>query len=97
MAVFLAESSGNSAKLLKAQPFVQMSRVEIGRDYGVELQNAKTDFVSLLYAIEHQLFPDVSPSETRIDCVARIEDVAAPADVVWVENVETENVAAVRV
>ena len=62
MSVLHAESSRYSAKLYKAQPFIQMTRMGIGRYHCIELQHAKALCFSLLKAVLYKLLPDMQPS-----------------------------------
>ena len=47
------------AQLYKAQPFVQMSCVQVGCDYGVKLQDLKSVSSALLHAVLYQLLADM--------------------------------------
>ena len=47
MAVFHAEAAGDDAELHEAEAFVEMPRVGVGGDDGVELQDAKAQPLAL--------------------------------------------------
>lgn len=82
MSVLHAESSRYGAKLYKAQPFIQMTRMGIGRYHCIELQHAKALCFSLLKAVLYKLLPDMQPSRIPVYRIACIADMSAPSYIV---------------
>ena len=70
-----------------------MPRVRVGRDDGVELQHPEAVRPALRKAVRHQLFADMLTPARGIHGIAGIRDVAAPADVVGMENVKSHDPA----
>lgn len=59
VAVFHSESVRDGPQLFEAEPFVQMSRVDVVFDDGVELEDFESQFFSFFEAVEHQLLADM--------------------------------------
>ena len=62
MSVLHPEALGNGADLAKAQALVQMARVDIRGDDGVELQHAEAVRLRLCQTVGNELFADVQPA-----------------------------------
>ena len=65
MSVFHAEAAGDDAELDEAEAFVEMPRMGVGGDDGVELQHAEPDPFALHERIHDQFFADVQPAACR--------------------------------
>ena len=74
-----------------------MPRVRVGRNDGVELQHPEAARPALHKAVRHQLFADMQPARGPLDGVAGVADVAAAADVVWVQDIKAIDRSGIRV
>ena len=72
MSVLHPEPFGNGAELHKSETFVQVSRMRIAFDDGVELQDSKSVFFSLFETVLHKHFADVLAPGFRGDGIARV-------------------------
>ena len=88
MAVFHAEAAGDGAEGLKAKALVQVPRVRVAGDDGVELQNPEAMCPALFEAVRNQLFTDVQTARFALDSVAGVADMAAAADVIGVQDIK---------
>lgn len=61
-AVLHSEAAGDSAELFEADALIEMARVDVRPDDGVELEHSEALFMRLTDAVEHQLFADVLSS-----------------------------------
>ena len=71
--------------------------MRVGRDDGVELQHSEAARPALHKAVRHQLFADMQPARGPLDGVAGVADVAAAADVVWVQDIKAIDRSGIRV
>ena len=97
MAVLHAEAAGDDAERLEAEALVQVPRVCVAGDDGVELQDAEAARPALPETVGHQLFADVQTARFPLDRVAGVADVSAAADVVGMQDVQTVNMAGLPV
>ena len=97
ISVLEQESLGNHAELRKAKLLVEFESRCVCRDNGVELQNPETDFFSFCEAILHEKFTDVLAALILLDRIARVRDVPAAPDIVWMKNVQPDHLAGVRI
>ena len=65
MTVLHPEPVRDCPELLKSESLVEVSRVRIALDDGVELQNAKAVFLGLLQAVFHEFFANVLAARFR--------------------------------
>ena len=70
MPVLHPETVRDCPELLKAETLIEVPRMRIALDDGVELQNAEAVLLGLFQAIFHELFADVLAPRVRRDCVA---------------------------
>ena len=63
--VLHAEAPRDRTELSKAQPFIEMPRVDIALHDGVELQDPKAQLSALLQAVQHQPLADVETARRR--------------------------------
>lgn len=61
-AVLHSESAWDSPELFEADALIEMARVDVRPDDGVELEHSEALFMRLTDAVEHQLFADVLTS-----------------------------------
>ena len=61
-AVLHSEAAGDSAELFEADALIEMARVDVRPDDGVEPEHSEALFMCLTDAVEHQLFADVLSS-----------------------------------
>lgn len=61
-AVFHSEAAGDSAELFEADALIEVARVGVRPDDGVELDHSEALFMRPADALEHQLFADVLSS-----------------------------------
>ena len=87
MAVLHAEAAGDDAERLEAEALVQVPRVCVAGDDGVELQDAEAVRPALPETVGHQLFADVQTARFPLDRVAGVADVSAAAYIVRVKNI----------
>lgn len=97
MAVFHAEAAGDGAEGLKAKALVQVPRVRVAGDDGVELQNPEAMCPALFEAVRNQLFTDVQTARCALDSVAGVADMAAAADVIGVQDIKAVYMAGLPV
>ena len=81
----------------KPRALVQVPRVCVAGDDGVELQDAEAVRPALPETVGHQLFADVQTARFPLDRVAGVADVSAAADVVGMQDVQTVNMAGLPV
>ena len=72
MPVLHSKTFRNGSELDKSEAFVQVSRVRVAFDDGIELQYSEAVLFSLFETVLHQLFADVLASGLRSDRLARI-------------------------
>ena len=68
-----------------------MARMEIRRNNRIKLKNSKAVFLSLLQGILHKLFAYMQSSGGRTDGIACIAYMTASADIIGVQDLESEN------
>ena len=93
MAVVHAEAAGDDAEGSEAEALVQMPRVRIAGDDGIELQDAEAVRPALLETVGHQLFADVQTARRAFDGIACIADMAAAADIIGMQDIKAVNMA----
>ena len=92
-AVLHPEAAGDGSEQSEAKPFIQMAGVDVVFHNGVELQKTEMKLCSLHETVGHQLFADVLTPASGIHGIAGVCNVAAPADVVGMENVKSHDPA----
>ena len=97
MTVFHPETTGNHAQLDKAKTFIEMSRVNIAGNNGVKLQDAEAMEFSLNKTVGDQFLSDMKSPCLGADCIAGIADMTAPADIIRMKNVKSQNISSVRI
>ena len=90
MAVLHAEALGDRAELGEAEPFIEMPRVDVRGDDGVELQDAKAVRLALRETVGDERLTEVQSAYRALDGIARVADMAAAALVVGMQNVKAE-------
>lgn len=65
MAVLHAEAAGDNAELGKPEALIQVPRVRVGRDDGVELQHPEAVRPALHKAVDTSFSPICSPRAAR--------------------------------
>ena len=90
-AVLHAEAFRNRAELREAEAFVEVPGVDVPLDDGVELENPETMGLGLCEAVEDELLAEMPSATIGTYGVACVCDVAAAANVVWMEDVQAEN------
>ena len=60
--VFHSEAARDYSELPEAKPLVQMTRMSVGFNYSVELQNAEAFFFGFYEAVEHERFSNMLPA-----------------------------------
>ena len=93
MAVFHSKPFRDGAELDKSETFVQVARMSVAFDNGIELQDSKSVLFSLFKAVLHEHFADMLASGFWRNRIACIRNVTATAHVVRVQNVQAENFA----
>ena len=93
MSVLHPESLWYGAQRDEAQPFIEMSCMDIGGDYCVELQNPETVKPSLMKTVKNQLFPDMISPQRGADGVACVAQMTASADIVGMQDVKSQKPA----
>ena len=68
-----------------------MARMEIRRNNRIKLKNSKAVFLSLLQGILHKLFAYMQSSGGRTDGIACIAYMTASADIIGVQDIESED------
>lgn len=96
-AVLHAETARNDTQLLKAQLLVQPQRRLIGSDHSIELQNVKAKLLRLTHAVLHQFFSNMPPAQAALDRIACVADMPTAADVVRVQNVQSDDFTIFRI
>jgi len=94
MSVFHSESALDCAELDKAEPFVQMPRMDVCRHNRIELHNPESCEPGLRKAVLYKKFPDMKSAAGGAYGVACVCDVRASADVVRVQNVKADGFSA---
>ena len=97
MAVRHEKAARDDAELLEAEPAVKMERARVGRDDRIELEDAVAERLSLRHAVPHELFADMPAAHAVLHRIARVADMAAAADVVRMQDVQTDDLARLRV
>ena len=92
-AVFHQEASGDAAELCEAECLVQVEGGFVGGYDGVELQDSEAEFLAGGQGVFYQLAPDVPASDAGFYGIAGVADVSAAADVVGVEDVQSDDFA----
>ena len=72
MSVLHSETFRDGSELDKPEAFVQVPRVRVAFDDGIELQDSEAVLFSLFETVFHEHFADVLASGFRSDRVARI-------------------------
>ena len=93
-AILQQETAGNDPQPHKSQFLVQGDGRRIAAYHGVELQDAKPQFLSFLHAVCYQLFPDMLSSPALFYSVAGIADMPAAPDIIRVKDIQTGNLTA---
>ena len=93
MPVLHAEALGDRAELGEAETFVEMPRVDVRGDDGVELQDAKAVRLALRETVGDERLTEVQSACRALDGIARVADMAAAALVVGMQNVKAEHLA----
>ena len=93
VAVLHAEALGDGAELGEAETLIEVPRVDIRGDDGVELQDAEAVRPALRETVGDQGLAEVQAARCALDGVARVADVAAAAFVVGMQDVEAEDLA----
>ena len=70
--VFHPKSPRKSSEMHKSESFIQMAGVNIALHNGIELQNTESEPLSLLKAIQDQLFAYMLSAAGAVDRIARI-------------------------
>ena len=91
MTVFHAESSGNSAKLGKSQPFIKVPRMCIAFHDSIKLKHPEAQFPAYVQTIQHQFFTYMLSARIRCNGIAGIADMAATSHVVGVEDIQPQD------
>ena len=94
LSAFEQKAVRNCAKLCKAELFVKVTGRKICFYNRIELQDFKSVFLSLNKAVHNKLFAYMTVSCSAFYGVACIADMTAPADIVGVKNIQTENFVA---
>ena len=97
MTVFHSETTGNHAQLDKAKTFIEMSRVNIAGNNSIKLQDAEAMEFSLNKTVGDQFLSDMKSPCLGADCIAGIADMTAPADIIRMKNVKSQNIPSVRI
>lgn len=97
MTVFHPEATGNHAQLDKAKTFIEMSRVNIAGNNSIKLQDAEAMEFSLNKTVGDQFLSDMKSPCLGADCIAGIADMTAPADIIRMKNVKSQNISSVRI
>lgn len=74
-----------------------MTRMNVGSNNRIELQNTEAVQLCLLQAVQNKLFPNMAAAERRIYRVACVADMPAPSDIVRMQNIEPADSSAARV
>ena len=72
-AVLHAEAARNGSELGEAKTLVEMPRVDVAFDHGVELEDAEPVLLRLCKAVKDELFADVPPTALRADIYIMME------------------------
>ena len=97
MTVFHPEATGNHAQLDKAKTFIEMSRVNIAGNNSIKLQDAEAMEFSLNKTVGDQFLSDMKSPCLGADCIAGIADMTAPADIIRMKDVKSQNISSVRI
>ena len=84
MPIFHAESLWDNTELRKAKSLIQVQSMDIGGNYGIELEYAETKTGARFQRVLHQLLANMKPTLTLLDGIAGIANVTASAYIVWV-------------
>ena len=79
----------NGTELCEAKPLVEVPRMDVAFDDGVELENSEPVFLRLCKAVKDEFLADVPPTAFRADGIARVADVSAASDIVRMEDPTT--------
>ena len=89
MSVFHPEPTRNYSQLLETKALVQMTGVNIRCHNSIELKNSESVFSALQQAVLNQLFPYMQSARLGTDGIACVADMTAPANIVWMENIQS--------
>lgn len=90
-AVFHMKAIGNRSNLHIAKPLIQVPGVDIVLNYGIELQNAETEFLCLSQTVADQFFANMQTPAGRVHCITGVGNMTAPPSIVVVQNVKPHN------
>ena len=88
------KAAGDCAEEVKAEPLVQAPSVDVAGNNRVKLHDFKAESLCTVKAVAHELFADVQTAAFRGYGIARVCYVTAPADIIGVQNIKTEDFAA---
>ena len=92
-AVLHPEAAGDGSEQSEAKPFIQVTGVNIVLHNGVELQEPEMELRGLHETVGYPLFTDMLAPTHGIHGIAGICNMAAPTNVVGVENVKPHDPA----
>ena len=93
MSVLHPEACRNRSKLYKAQALIQMPGMHVGFHHSIKLQYAKFMPLRLFHTVQNQLLSDMSTPHRTVDSIAGIANMAAAANIVWMQNVKPRHTA----
>ena len=91
--IYHPEAPWNRSKLRESQLLIEMAGRCIRSDYGIELQYPEPELNCPLHAVTHEGLPCMRSPAAEINRVACIAYMAAPADIVRMEDVEPKDTA----
>lgn len=94
MSVFHQKSARDNAESGKAELFIQFQRGVICADNCVKLKYAKAKPFSLFHTVRNKNFADMPSAQVAPDRVARVAYMSASADIVRVQNIQSDRFAA---
>ena len=94
MSVLHPKAIRDNAKLSKSDPLVQMTGMDVALNNSVELKNFEAYFLRPRHTVKHELLADMLTPAFRADSVARIADVSASSNVVGMQDVQADDLAA---
>ena len=87
MSVLHPKAFRDNTELSEADPYVQMTSMDIALNNSVELKNFEAYFLCPRDTVKHELLADMLTPAFRADSVARVADMSASPDVVGVQDV----------
>ena len=94
-AVYPAEALGDRSELLEAEPFIEVTGMDIFRNDSIELQNAVAVFPALYERVGNKCLADMLAPAVLVNGIACVADMSASSYIVRVKYVNSADCAVI--